>query len=680
MPPKRKRNGAGATGRGGGGARDLGKPTTDPRFFSMHTNPTFSRPKKQSNKVKIDERFQAVLTDERFRAAEGGKVDRYGRRREKKDNKEELDKFYHVDEEDADSGEEEEGSSKEEEEEEEEEEEGQDPEAHKKSSKVSRDDASADGRVLESGKPELLSMSRTDMQSRVDYLNKMARGELSGESSSEESDEESGVSDGLDGESSDDELDEPVPTGEESSRLAIQDCDWNNMKAVDLLALCSSFCPAGESIKKCTVYPSDYGLERFKKEERFGPVPFLKEAEERLGPSAGKASDGHIKDRTRAGIVMETEDQDGDGEGFNPEVLRAYEIQRRKYYFAIVDCGSKRAASAIYAEVDNMEFETSSIKLDLRFVPDDVSFAGRVIRDEASVVPGDYSVPTFIFKALQQSRVDCTWDEAEEDRKKLLPGSGLWSETKEEEFEAYIESSGSDDDSSDEEKTREKIARARKALLSGLVSDPEEGGSDDQESGTEENKEELDSPVDTHEVQEIPQGKGSAKNKGKGKGKGKVRGKGKDVELSAAENDDFFMEEDKEAEASHLEEVMGGEGEESARDYDMVALEREEKMKGKKLRGRRKRKEEMREPAAGRGFEVDVQDTRFAAVITGEDGRFGIDRTAPEFKETEGMRKILETQRKIRKESTGTVLAGEGGGHEALSSLVHRLKAKSKKR
>lgn len=73
------------------------------------------------------------------------------------------------------------------------------------------------------------------------------------------------------------------------------------------------------------------------------------------------------------------------------------------------------------------------------------------------------------------------------------------------------------------------------------------------------------------------------------------------------------------------------EDEEDRRDYDMHRLAREEKLKGKKLRGKRKRKEIAREKAPGQDFSVDVADERFAAVLEG-DTRFGIDRTDASFK------------------------------------------------
>ncbi|CAM9519814.1 unnamed protein product, partial [Laminaria digitata] len=110
------------------------------------------------------------------------------------------------------------------------------------------------------------------------------------------------------------------------------------------------------------------------------------------------------------------------------------------------------------------------------------------------------------------------------------------------------------------------------------------------------------------------------------------------------------------------------EEEEDRRDYDMHRLAREEKLKGKKLRGKRKRKEGEREKAPGQDFQVDVGDERFAAVLEG-DTRFGIDRTDTHFKDTEGMRQILDerVRRKDKRrpdgrDANGSLAEGGGGG------------------
>ena len=51
----------------------------DDRFNSMHTAPIFKASKKDSFKVKVDDRFKTMLTDTRFQSVPG-QTDRYGRK------------------------------------------------------------------------------------------------------------------------------------------------------------------------------------------------------------------------------------------------------------------------------------------------------------------------------------------------------------------------------------------------------------------------------------------------------------------------------------------------------------------------------------------------------------------------------------------------------------------------
>ena len=80
---------------------------------------------------------------------------------------------------------------------------------------------------------------------------------------------------------------------------------------------------------------------------------------------------------------------------------------------------------------------------------------------------------------------------------------------------------------------------------------------------------------------------------------------------------------------------------------------------------------------------VDASDGRFAAVFEGRDGRFGIDKTDPSFRETEGMKAVLKVQQENRRKKRKKVaedveVGGEGKvggeGAMALSTLVATMK------
>jgi len=47
--------------------------------------------------------------------------------------------------------------------------------------------------------------------------------------------------------------------------------DWDNLSAVDLLSLFSSFCKGDMMITKVEIYPSLFGLEQMKKDALYGP-------------------------------------------------------------------------------------------------------------------------------------------------------------------------------------------------------------------------------------------------------------------------------------------------------------------------------------------------------------------------------------------------------------------------
>lgn len=104
-------------------------------------------------------------------------------------------------------------------------------------------------------------------------------------------------------------------------------------------------------------------------------------------------------------------------------------------------CDSIATADYIYKSCDGIEFERSSNKLDLRFVPDDMEFK-HPARDVATEVlyfylfllsfyflhinflffmsqaPSNYEGIDFQTRALQLSKIDLTWDENEPHRAK----------------------------------------------------------------------------------------------------------------------------------------------------------------------------------------------------------------------------------------------------------------------
>lgn len=59
--------------------------------------------------------------------------------------------------------------------------------------------------------------------------------------------------------------------------------------------------------------------------------------------------------------------------------LRAYELSKLRYYYAIAECDCANTADKLYQELDGLELEHSSVALDLRMVPDDVGYERKSI-------------------------------------------------------------------------------------------------------------------------------------------------------------------------------------------------------------------------------------------------------------------------------------------------------------
>lgn len=467
--------------------------------------------------------------------------------------------------------------------------------------------------------------NRQRQEDRLSYLTQLARGEISGESSSEE-DESIVEAEESDSEEEEDEDEEPaneepetltsalqipgdeeVPTGEASSRLAILNCDWSNLRAVDLLVVLQSFCPAGTALKSVRIYPSDFGLKAMEIENKFGPqgiwdetfkgeindlyddLEAAEDASEDFRRKSGKVGIVYHDELCERGLSKEEHQPSESGEtrkrssDLNQEALRRYELAKLKYYFAVVECDSIEAASILYERMDGIEFEHSSVAFDLRFIPDDISFEGRALKDEclgsdAEAILSKYNPPDFVVKALQHTNVDCTWDQEERQRSNILRNFSKWRTLQDSDFQQYLASDASSEE--DEDAVRNK----RNALLG----DDQEVEDDDFFAPEPGDESEGVDRVMTYvpELEDEMKNKVVAKNEddetpfeAQRRKLAEARKKRKALKRSQA-----LQDADSEVKADPTLQLMFDEQEEDGEGYDLRAIEKAEKSRRKEKR------------------------------------------------------------------------------------------------
>lgn len=682
----------------------------DARFANFETDPKFRLPSKKQSKTKLDPRFSRLRSDPDFYSK--ASVDKYGRKISKEAGKKAVEKLYDVGDEDDSEDEDEEAQ--------------QEP---ARPSGKNRDTA------------VLRELKRVEKQG----FDPIRDGGLESSSDESSSDDESDVHVEEDAELP--REDDAVPTGDISSRLAAVNMDWDNIRATDIMAVANSFVPADGRILNVVIYPSEFGTERLQREEIEGPP-------REIFASTAKENQDNRTILDDSLDVAESEDEtqtktqlqgDGTGEEFDSTALRAYQLDRLRYYYAVITCSSANVAKAIYDNLDGREYLTSANFFDLRFVPDGTTF-DQDVHDECEKLPDDYKPNEFMTGALTHSKVKLTWDADDTTRQEVQKRAFSRKELDENELQAYI---GTDSSSSEDEADAakaDKAASLRQAL--GLEASVKVSKSKVKAKASA--KRDRDFPKPDGEMQITftggllnDTGKGSVfeneipvqetsmekyirkekERKARRKERAQARKEGRDPDAKVEEtlddkmepdeddpfNDPFFADDPKEAakasraeskklrakkreekeqeaqataaERANLELLMADEDDSKMRHFNMNEILKAEKAKKKGKKGKKNM------PVVEDNFKINTADPRFAKLY--ESHEFAIDPTNPRFKETAGMKALLEEGRKKRKQGKDVDEPGHerdskkskkdpASGEDDVKKLAARIKAKSK--
>lgn len=642
--------------------------TNDPRFSSVHSDPRFNLPSRKKNRVQLDDRFKAALADnDDFK--QKVTVDKYGRKVKQDKVDRELKKYANLEAEKED-----------------------DEDANEKGG----------GKEKESDSDSSSGDDDEEEESQMKKSIDRARGEgVSDQSESSDDDESSSSSD--DSESSDEEESEgqediyedttqkeDIPTGGETSKIACVNMDWDNVRAVDLMATFSSFVPPRGRILSVKIYPSEYGKEQLKKEEQHGPAPEFFEKKKKKSDSSD--SEDEDEEITAKSIIQEDK-----GEEVDSSTLRKYQLQRLRYYYAIITCDSVNAAKSIYDNCDGTEYESTANFFDLRYVPEDMTFDDvDEPRDQCDKIPSDYKPNSFVTDALQHSKVKLTWDETPAERMKLSEKAFSQKDIDDMDFKAYIASdSEEDEDNGNGEDLREKY----RSLLGNMFDKGKVGKDDEPEdveitftpglddAGGEEDSNEKDEGEDESTIDKYKRKEKERKQRRlermkerkaqEGEEEGEGEKKDETTSVSGKKAQRKAEAEARAKKAAELELLMMDDNLTSAD----VEREKRASEKNKMKKGKKNSKKDEVEA------EVNSSDPRFQAMF--ENPEFAVDPTAPQYKKTEHMDKLMEERRRrykaedpeddSKKSRKKRKTQERSNNDDDVNTLVQKLKRQAKK-
>lgn len=109
--------------------------------------------------------------------------------------------------------------------------------------------------------------------------------------------------------------------------------------------------------------------------------------------------------------------------------LRKYELERLKYYYAVIYCDSPTTAEFIYENCNGKDLELSTVNINLSFVPNDLQFP-YAPKEVCDSLPREIKSTDFVNRSIGHTNVKLTWDEPQMNRTDFLHNKDLLNEEK----------------------------------------------------------------------------------------------------------------------------------------------------------------------------------------------------------------------------------------------------------
>ncbi|TID28136.1 hypothetical protein CANINC_002673 [Pichia inconspicua] len=574
-----------------------GRGASDPRFAKVFSDPRFRNVKKKDLKVKLDERFNKKDLKTEFTLLKStAKVDKYGRKISQDDQVvDNLDKYY-----------------KDENESEEENKSDDDGPIRGEESGENEEQSEDEGEEEDEDEDEE-NVDESDLAPELDPLAK-ARGLIDVESSDEdsESDLDSSAEEVTAYSDDSDTVTENIPEQEPTKRIAVVNLDWDHLKSVDLFATFNSFLPQDGYIVNVTIYKSQYGKERLADEEINGPPKeIFSSSKNQKTVSEDEDSDSDEEDMDLAKASRKLiEENTGEEDGFNSTELRKYQLQRLRYYYAIVEFSNKESAIEIYKKCDGTEYESSGNFFDLRYVPEEMEFDEGDIRDSCDKIPNNYQPLEFATDSLRNSKPKLTWDETPIERVQMLTKSFKQGELDELDLKNYLASD------SEDESSALNADKYKKLVGNSLKKDE---GKEDEDDEDDVDIEFTFTPKGAEKASTNPDGEMSTieKIKQKEKERRKLR-KQKIKELKKEAQSKRKGKKSNEDDAVADAPEIDTEGLPDLKHFNVKEMAKLEKLKSKKNKFKNKRQRELEEQLSKQYGEQDEKltiDERFAEMV-----------------------------------------------------------------